>query len=388
MVLIIICTAGIVSHQLNASTKNSNRIHFPGEGHWTQARMQRINQLRNILSKRTNEEERSISSLTESTTEIEKVDDARRKFRTMQGARSDNSVNSTDIPFVFMVFKRADYLMQAIDSLKSSDFPRERVPIVISHDGKVPDVMEYVEEIKKDFKVLQLFHPFSCYEHPDSFPGKDESLNIGFKGDTYGNPRSHWATCCKHHFTWMFTTVFAMPELKLYDTFLFTEEDYILAPTIYHSICEGVNVMATTEEQTKSGYIGMVVDPTSGGESWFKKKDIPKTGSFRWRVYPFITGPMTLNRNVYEIIKAAAKKYCTIDEYNWDVTFSILMYDGMLPYSSLQPTFPLALHIGGLLYSTDDFFFCALCLAHFRVVPSVPWQPTACTLQSMPKKRT
>jgi hypothetical protein len=98
-----------------------------------------------------------------------------------------------------MVYKRVDYLKRMIDSLRNSDFAKDNVPLIISHGGRLPEMVEYAESLKEEFDVLQLFHPFSCYDHPDSFPGDDVSLNDGYKGDTYGNPRTASITCYKHH---------------------------------------------------------------------------------------------------------------------------------------------------------------------------------------------
>ena len=107
--------------------------------------------------------------------------------------------NETVIPFVFMVDKNVANFKKTIESLHSSDFPREAVPIIISHDGRVPEMVEYVNSLKAEgaFKILQLFHPYSCYDHPNSFPGDDPSLNEGYLGDSYGNKRDASATCRK-----------------------------------------------------------------------------------------------------------------------------------------------------------------------------------------------
>ena len=162
------------------------------------------------------------------------------------------------IPFVIMAFRRVEYLKQMIASLLASDFPHETVPIVISHDGRVPEMMEYVESLLNDREhnklyIIQLIHPHSCYEHPHSFPGNDTSLNIGYAGDSFGNPRSAWATCCKHHFTWMMNTVFRDLEvLQPYDTFFFLEEDYVVSRTVYSSLCQGTKTIQLKEQMIQN----------------------------------------------------------------------------------------------------------------------------------------
>jgi hypothetical protein len=136
-----------------------------------------------------------------------------------------HSMENTIVPFVFLVYKRVDYFKLAIESLKDSDFPRDRVPIIVSVDGHVPEMIDFVETLRDDgFDVELLVHPFSCHDHPNSFPGNDPTLNEGYKGDAYGSPRSWQVTCCKHHFTWLLQSVFSIERLKNVVTFLFTEE--------------------------------------------------------------------------------------------------------------------------------------------------------------------
>ena len=211
------------------------------------------------------------------------------------------------IPPVYMVYKRADYLEEAIDSLRKSDFPRDLVPIVISHDGHIEAMTDYVESLKSEFRVIQLFHPHACSEHPNTFPGNDPSLNKNYGGDTYGNPRDGKITCCKHHFTWMMNEVFKMEELKNADGFFFMEEDYVVAPTIYETIENGLDYI-----QDKSTYFGLTLDPTDG----FSFKAPPHRG---WIEKRFVTGPMVLMRDTFQKIKENAKGYCEFDEYNWYV---------------------------------------------------------------------
>ncbi|KAL7563954.1 hypothetical protein ACA910_017567 [Epithemia clementina (nom. ined.)] len=272
-----------------------------------------------------------------------------------------------------MVYDRVDYLSQVMDSIRASDFPKDgSVPIIISHDGRVPEMMEYVQSIQRreyktnhdsqmdsdnndayKFPIITLVHPFSCYEHPHSFPGNDTSLNVGFEGDSYGNPRSDWATCCKHHFTWMVNTVFNLEhdQLRLQpnvvvDTFFFLEEDYVVSRTIYNSIITGLNVMAETEPFTTNGYFGLAMNTSN---SITPASMLPPSNTtFEWAPFPFRTGPMTMNRNVYALLKNHSHEYCTrYDDYNWDWTLYQLMRDQLLPYTVLVPWHtPLVQHIG------------------------------------------
>ena len=304
------------------------------------------------------------------------------------------------IPFVIMAFRRVGYMKQAIASILASDFPHETVPIVISHDGHVPEMMEYIQSLRNDSKhkldIIQLVHPHSCYEHPHSFPGNDTSLNIGYAGDSQGNPRSAWATCCKHHFTWMINTVFKDVEaLQKYETFFFLEEDYVVSRRIYSSLCHGLETIDLKERSiqnrdkklgsdslqeshaAENGLDAQVFKTETTLDGWTlhqamtapeetNENDIvffgivgvnpvhkinlvyTSGGTFQWTTRVFRTGPMTLSRSMFHKIQASSNEYCTkYDEYNWDWTLHHLMTDGLLPQVVLLPKhYQLVKHIG------------------------------------------
>jgi hypothetical protein len=263
----------------------------------------------------------------------------------LHGSENKLGVASTGekVPFVYMVYKRVDYLKKAIESLRKSDFPKSRVPLIISHDGHVPEVVSFVESLKSEFLVIQLFHPHSCYEHPDTFPGDDPKLNNKFRGDSYGNARSAWITCCKHHFTWILTTVFNDLDIKNDDetkveNFLFLEEDYVVGPTIYRAVLSGLAIVA----QHDNVFFGVGLDP-SEGNSKTEPYWIPKDA---WFAETFHSGPMTLSRNMFERIQQNAVHYCRFDDYNWDWSLVHLQGEGLLPHAVLLPRDALARHIG------------------------------------------
>lgn len=225
----------------------------------------------------------------------------------------EKSVYKYKVPPVYMVYNRVEYLKKAIDSLRNSDFPRNEVPIVISHDGHIEDMVNYVNSIKSEFHVVQLFHPYACSEHPDTFPGDDPKLNQYFKGDEYGHKREAKVTCCKHHFTWMMNEVFQSNDdmLKDADGFLFLEEDYIVAPTIYESIQNGFEYVDVQNQRDENYFFGMTFDITEGYAFSASGHDRP------WIQHRFTTGPMAFQRNIFQKLKIASKEYCTFDDYNW-----------------------------------------------------------------------
>jgi hypothetical protein len=249
-----------------------------------------------------------------------------------------------DVPFVFMVYDRVEYLNETIQSLRDSDFPRDTVPVIVSHDGRVPEVVEFVEKMKSDFHVIQLFHPFSCHEHPDSFPGDDGRLNEGYVGDKAGNLREGRVTCAKHHFTWMLNEVFSLnitTDKGRANNFLFLEEDYLLAPMIYEAILGGLEILEEAEKFVEGGILGLELDPTFAGA----RKEQKQLGD-KWYMMQWTTGPMTLSRNVFEHIKDAADIFCSFDDYNWDWSLVKVASEGKIPHTVLAPARMLAKHIG------------------------------------------
>ena len=279
-----------------------------------------------------------------------------RPFQAVFGRKShDEYSGAAKVPFVFMVHKRLEYMEKAIESLRNSDFPKSQVPIIVSHDGRVPEMMQYVESLKSEFHVIQLFHDHACYDHPHAFPGNDTSLNTGYKGDTFGNKREAWVTCAKHHFTWLLKTVFedlripregsdtdeVSSESELVDTFMFLEEDYVVGPTIYSALIEGLKLTQQYESKSDGGFLGVGLDPTHGGS-----KFEPSTKSDEWFVEAFHSGPMTLNRNVYQKLRDHASEYCRFDDYNWDWSLVHVQSLGHLPHTLLLPGRSLAKHIG------------------------------------------
>jgi alpha-1,6-mannosyl-glycoprotein beta-1,2-N-acetylglucosaminyltransferase len=253
------------------------------------------------------------------------------------------SVNSTVVPFVFMVYDRIDYFRKAIASLRRSDFPVHRVPLVISHDGHVPAMMGYVETLKGEFRVVQLFHPHACYDHPDSFPGNDPALNEGFAGDRFRHPRVAEVTCCKHHFAWLLKTVFTMEfDDDTIDHFLFLEEDYVVAPTTYGALIAGLNVAAEFDRNVTGGLFGVGLDPTEAGHF---REPLHVAGD-AWFAKGFRSGPMTMSRSVFRRLRLHAAHFCRFDDYNWDWSLVHLQNMDLLPRALLLPSRSLAKHIG------------------------------------------
>ena len=86
----------------------------------------------------------------------------------------EKTLSELIVPFVYLVHNRVGHFEIALDTLLASDFCRNNkcVPLIIMHNGHIPNIMLFVEELKTQFShVIQMFHSFSYVEHPNSFPG-------------------------------------------------------------------------------------------------------------------------------------------------------------------------------------------------------------------------
>ena len=258
------------------------------------------------------------------------------KRRQLKNDESSTKKYYHKVPPVYMVYNRVDYFKQSIDSLRESDFPRKEVPIIVSHDGHIDEMVQYVDSIKSDFFVIQIFHPFACSEHKDIFPGDDPKLNENYKGDAYGHKREGRVTCCKHHFTWLINQVFTMDEVADADGFLFLEEDYVVAETIYETIQTGFEYIVPKGDY----FFGVTLDITEGYQLSF-------TGDYNmWHEKRFHTGPVAFRRDMFQKIKDNAREYCTFDDYNWDWSLVHMMGKMMVPWRVLTPGTLQVSHIG------------------------------------------
>jgi alpha-1,6-mannosyl-glycoprotein beta-1,2-N-acetylglucosaminyltransferase len=214
----------------------------------------------------------------------------------------------------------------------------------VSHDGNVPEVVDYVNSLKDEFNLIQLFHPYSCFEHKTTFPGDDPSLNRNYAGDSFGHPRSAWVTCCKHHFTWLMNVVFNLKfeGSSSVNHFLFMEEDYVVAPTVYVTVASGLYLLDRYKGEAEGGFFGLILDPTEAGHhheaTWLDQET--------WFAHAFHSGPMTMSRYVFGKIQKYAKEYCTFDDYNWDWTMVGLQNKKIIPHLVLVPSRVQTRHIG------------------------------------------
>lgn len=190
-------------------------------------------------------------------------------------------------------------LIVAVDGTKGTHPAVERA--VLRHP--VVDVMP----------IRVIYHPFSCSNHKSSWPGDDAALNIGFKGDQYGNPRSGWATCLKHMWWWTMNYVWDRLEVDVagkkekIQKLLFLEDDFLLTPDFYQTLQSGFKLIRKTRR-----VFGVKIQ-----------------GSSRtFGADHNMIAPVAFHRTAWERIRSNARKFCYFDDYNWDLSLRHLWASG------------------------------------------------------------
>lgn len=197
----------------------------------------------------------------------------------------------TDILWVVPAFKRAWTLDLLLDSLQD-------YTVLVSKDSRNTEINEVI--LKHTVESME--HPWSCSIHPNTFPAKDESLNVGYKGDTYGNPRSSWATCLKHHWWWMMNKAWSRNPRQV----CVVEDDTIPHPAAFKWLSQ------------HKGNVKLTPNPIA--VPWCMDKDTWK------RVDP--------------------QFFCNHDDYNWDQTIAWMFAHKFGPNTATVPSISLSMHIG------------------------------------------
>jgi len=197
-----------------------------------------------------------------------------------------------DILWVIPAFKRAWSLQLVLKSLASQN------NILVSKDADSDEI----DSVLKKYSVNVISHPWSCSRHPNQFPAKDESLNENYKGDTYGNPRSPWATCLKHHWWWMMKQAWARKPERV----CVLEDDTVIHPQAFEWLAShSGNVKLTPEE---------------------------------------IAVPWCMSAKEWQTIEP--KAFCEHDDYNWDQTIAWMKEHGHGQNEASVPSVSLSMHVG------------------------------------------
>jgi len=199
-----------------------------------------------------------------------------------------------DILWVIPAFKRAWSLDLVLKSLTG----REATNILVSKDADSADI----DSVLSKYSVDVIEHPWSCSRHPNQFPAKDELLNKNYKGDTYGNPRSPWATCLKHHWWWMMKQAWARKPRRV----CVLEDDTVIHPQVFEWLAKQTgNVKLTPEE---------------------------------------IAVPWCMSAKEWQTIEP--KAFCEHDDYNWDQTIAWMKEHEHGPNEAVVPSVALSMHVG------------------------------------------
>ena len=197
----------------------------------------------------------------------------------------------SDILWVIPAFKRAWSLDLVLKSL-----PGQK--ILVSKDADSAEI----DSVLKKYTADVISHPWSCSRHPNQFPAKDDTLNENYKGDTYGNPRSPWATCLKHHWWWMMKQAWARKPARV----CVLEDDTVIHPQAFEWLArQSGNVKLTPEE---------------------------------------IAVPWCMSAKEWQAIDP--KAFCEHDDYNWDQTIAWMKEHGHGPNEASVPSVSLSQHVG------------------------------------------
>lgn len=202
----------------------------------------------------------------------------------------NNTINIYTL-WVIPTYKRAWTLDLVLKSLGKRN-------ILVSKDS----LSNEIDNVIQQYNVESIEHPWSCSIHPNQFPAKDESLNKGYNGDTYGNPRSPWATCLKHHWWWMMKQAWSRNP----DRVCVLEDDTILHPQAFDWLYNHKGNIKLTPEA--------------------------------------IAVPWCMDRKIWNRIEP--KSFCEHDDYNWDQTIAWMLEHGHGPNLAAVPSVPLSMHIG------------------------------------------
>ena len=197
----------------------------------------------------------------------------------------------SDILWVIPAFKRAWSLDLVLKSLTGKK-------ILVSKDADSAEI----DSVLKKYTADVISHPWSCSKHPNRFPAKDDTLNENYKGDTYGNPRSSWATCLKHHWWWMMKQAWARKPERV----CVLEDDTVIHPQAFQwLVSQSGNVKLTPDE---------------------------------------IAVPWCMSAKEWQAIDP--KTFCEHDDYNWDQTIAWMKEHGHGPNEASVPSVSLSMHVG------------------------------------------
>ncbi|XP_047480973.1 E3 ubiquitin-protein ligase BRE1A-like [Penaeus chinensis] len=184
-------------------------------------------------------------------------------------------VSTDTVILLVQVHRRLEYLTHLVDSMKKVQGINDTL-VIFSHDFWDDHINAFVQNIN-EFRVMQMFFPYSIQLHPSTFPGRDprdcewnmpsdsdqDCLNKAWP-DKYGHYREPQFTQIKHHWWWKINRVFDVLRVTKNWTgiVLSLEEDHYLLPDTLHvlnlllhrrpSVCPTCHVMGLGNYQLKT----------------------------------------------------------------------------------------------------------------------------------------
>ncbi|MPC13358.1 Alpha-1,6-mannosyl-glycoprotein 2-beta-N-acetylglucosaminyltransferase [Portunus trituberculatus] len=230
---------------------------------------------------------------------------------------------------LIQVHKRLENLHYLVASLRAVKGIQDAM-VVFSHDLWDPAINAFVRNIT-DFRVMQMFFPFSIQLYPLVFPGRDPkdcSWNTNTKGkntdcqnakwpDSYGHYREASFTQIKHHWWWKIHRVFEGLRVTR-DNYMghvvFLEEDHYVSPDILHvlslmqrlrpALCPSCKVLALGNYNKLNPHV---------------YRNLVEKGD--WWVTKYNLG-FAMDAVVWRSLSKCKEKFCTFDDYNWDWTMT------------------------------------------------------------------
>lgn len=227
------------------------------------------------------------------------------------------------------VHKRLENLRYLVASLRAVQGIKEAM-VVFSHDFWDSDINAFVRNIT-DFRVMQMFFPFSIQLYPLLFPGRDPtdcSWNTKAEGkdkaclnanwpDSYGHYREASFTQIKHHWWWKIHRVFEglrVTQNNYTGHVVFLEEDHYVSPDLLHvfglmqrirpALCPSCKVFAlgNYNKMNPNVYKNYV----ERGDWWVTKYNLG----------------FAMDAAVWRHLALCKVKFCNFDDYNWDWTLN------------------------------------------------------------------
>ncbi|KAK7069114.1 Alpha-1,6-mannosyl-glycoprotein 2-beta-N-acetylglucosaminyltransferase, partial [Halocaridina rubra] len=277
------------------------------------------------------------------------------------------------------VHNRLENLRHLVESMKNTKGINETL-VILSHDYFYQAMNDYVTNIT-DFRVMQMFFPFSIQLHPLTFPGRDPrdcSWNVksGFQllspwptfailnthgpllfrivqnrdlkclnrdwPDTYGHYREASFTQIKHHWWWKIHRVFN--ELRITQnnytgSVVFLEEDHYILPDLLH-----VLTMLKKEKRAKCPTCQVIALGNYNKMSPNVYKNNVEKGD--WWVTKHNLG-FVLDVRAWKELMKCRPQFCQFDDYNWDWTLTNIIQTCFKPRMSMVSLkFSRVIHVG------------------------------------------